>query len=174
MTSERRSAAVPDIPTFREMGLPAISYSEWWGLFAPKTTPKDVIGKLNAAAVEALADAGWISISGNLFAISPGFLKPALASYGNSGISIELLVLLMPSQHDQVTMRALLRRINRQLRIVGDTNGGARQIRRGRGQDAGGFYILDVDRNEVVAWGIDPEDTGRRMGLLGASQAVEP
>ena len=79
----------------------------------------------------------------------------------------------MPSQHDQVTMRALPRRINRQLRIVGDTNGGARQIRRGRGQDAGGFYILDVARNEVLAWGIDLEDTGRRMGLLGASQAVE-
>jgi tripartite-type tricarboxylate transporter receptor subunit TctC len=38
------------------MGLPAISWSTWFGLFAPKGTPKDIVGKLNAAAVEALAD----------------------------------------------------------------------------------------------------------------------
>jgi tripartite-type tricarboxylate transporter receptor subunit TctC len=38
------------------MGLPAISWSSWFGLFAPKGTPKDIIGTLNAAAVEALAD----------------------------------------------------------------------------------------------------------------------
>jgi tripartite-type tricarboxylate transporter receptor subunit TctC len=39
-----------------EMGLPAISYSTWFGFFAPKGTPRDIISKLNAAAVEALAD----------------------------------------------------------------------------------------------------------------------
>jgi tripartite-type tricarboxylate transporter receptor subunit TctC len=39
------------------MGLPALSYSNWAGLFAPKGTPSDIIGKLNAAAIEALADA---------------------------------------------------------------------------------------------------------------------
>jgi tripartite-type tricarboxylate transporter receptor subunit TctC len=49
-------AAVPDIPTIGEMGLPALSYSGWYGFFAPKETPRDVIGKLNAAAAEALAD----------------------------------------------------------------------------------------------------------------------
>jgi tripartite-type tricarboxylate transporter receptor subunit TctC len=56
VTSDTRIAAAPDIPTFREMGLSALSYTEWWGLFAPKGTPKDVIGKLHAAAVEALGD----------------------------------------------------------------------------------------------------------------------
>jgi tripartite-type tricarboxylate transporter receptor subunit TctC len=56
VTSDRRFAGAPDIPTFREMGLPALSYSEWWGLFVPKGAPKDVIGKLNAAVVEALGD----------------------------------------------------------------------------------------------------------------------
>jgi tripartite-type tricarboxylate transporter receptor subunit TctC len=39
------------------MGLPALSWSTWFGFFAPRGTPKDIIGKLNAAAVEALADA---------------------------------------------------------------------------------------------------------------------
>ena len=33
-----------------------VSWSSWGGLFAPKGTPKDIIGKLNAAAVAALAD----------------------------------------------------------------------------------------------------------------------
>jgi tripartite-type tricarboxylate transporter receptor subunit TctC len=56
VTSDRRSALAPDIPTFAEKGLPAISVSAWGGLFAPKGTPKDIIGKLNAATVEALAD----------------------------------------------------------------------------------------------------------------------
>jgi tripartite-type tricarboxylate transporter receptor subunit TctC len=56
VTSDRRLAMAPDIPTFAEMGLPALSFSEWFGLFAPKGTPKDIIGRLNAAAVEALAD----------------------------------------------------------------------------------------------------------------------
>jgi tripartite-type tricarboxylate transporter receptor subunit TctC len=56
VTSDMRFGPAPELPTFVEMGLPALSQSEWWGLFAPKLTPKDVIGKLNAAVVEALAD----------------------------------------------------------------------------------------------------------------------
>jgi tripartite-type tricarboxylate transporter receptor subunit TctC len=56
VTSDARLTLAPDIPTFGEMGLPTISFSDWSGLFAPKGTPKDIIGKLNAAATEALAD----------------------------------------------------------------------------------------------------------------------
>ena len=55
-TSNTRLTVAPDIPTFAELGLPAVSWSPWYGLFAPKGTPKDIIGKLNAAAAEALAD----------------------------------------------------------------------------------------------------------------------
>jgi len=54
---ERRLAAAPEIPTVGELGLPRLSDSGWFGLFAPKDTPKDVINKLNAAVVDALADA---------------------------------------------------------------------------------------------------------------------
>jgi tripartite-type tricarboxylate transporter receptor subunit TctC len=56
VASETRSALMPDLPTFAEMGLPALTYANWYGLFAPRGTPNDVIGKLNAAATEALAD----------------------------------------------------------------------------------------------------------------------
>jgi tripartite-type tricarboxylate transporter receptor subunit TctC len=56
VTSDVRSVLAPEIPTMAEMGLPAVSYSTWFGFFAPKGTPRDIVGKLNAAAVEALAD----------------------------------------------------------------------------------------------------------------------
>jgi len=55
-TSDARLTLAPDIPTFGEMGLPALSYSGWYALFAPKGTPKDVIDRLNAATADALAD----------------------------------------------------------------------------------------------------------------------
>jgi tripartite-type tricarboxylate transporter receptor subunit TctC len=55
-TSDRRLAVAPDIPSFAEMGLPTLSFSSWFGLFAPKGTPKDIVAKLNGAAVEAMAD----------------------------------------------------------------------------------------------------------------------
>ncbi len=56
VTAHTRLAAAPEIPTFDEVGLPALFYSPWYGLFAPKGTPKDIVGRLNAAVVEALAD----------------------------------------------------------------------------------------------------------------------
>jgi tripartite-type tricarboxylate transporter receptor subunit TctC len=58
VTSDARLAQAPNIPTFSEMGLPSVSYSAWGALFAPKNVSKEIIGKLNAAAVEALADQG--------------------------------------------------------------------------------------------------------------------
>ena len=56
VTSDSRLALAPDIPTFAQMGLPSLSFSNWYGLFAPKDTPSDIINRLDAAAVEALAD----------------------------------------------------------------------------------------------------------------------
>jgi tripartite-type tricarboxylate transporter receptor subunit TctC len=56
VTGDRRLAQAPEIPTFSEMGLPALSYSSWFALFAPRGTPKEVIGKLNGAVGAALAD----------------------------------------------------------------------------------------------------------------------
>jgi tripartite-type tricarboxylate transporter receptor subunit TctC len=54
--SAQRSASMPDIPTADETGVPGLYMSGWFGFFAPKGTPKDVIARLNAATVEALAD----------------------------------------------------------------------------------------------------------------------
>src|SRR5258708_2068574 len=56
VTAKSRMAAAPDIPTVDEAGLPGLYFSNWKALWMPKGTPKDVIGKLNAAVVAALAD----------------------------------------------------------------------------------------------------------------------
>jgi tripartite-type tricarboxylate transporter receptor subunit TctC len=53
---ETRLAAAPDIPTVDEAGLPGCYLSFWQGLWAPKGTPLNVIGRLNAAVADALAD----------------------------------------------------------------------------------------------------------------------
>jgi tripartite-type tricarboxylate transporter receptor subunit TctC len=57
VASDTRLSLAPDIPTFGEMGLPlSFSGAAWNGLFAPKGTPRDIIDRLNAATVQALAD----------------------------------------------------------------------------------------------------------------------
>ena len=57
VTSKTRLAVAPDIPTVDEAGLPGFYISVWHGLWSSKGTPKDAVRKLNAAAVDALADA---------------------------------------------------------------------------------------------------------------------
>jgi len=47
---------MPDIPTSDESGVPGLYMSGWFGFWAPKGTPKDIIAKLNGAAVQALSD----------------------------------------------------------------------------------------------------------------------
>jgi tripartite-type tricarboxylate transporter receptor subunit TctC len=56
VTAKNPSAAALDIPTADAAGLPGFYMAVWHGLWAPKGTPADVIAKLNAAAVDALAD----------------------------------------------------------------------------------------------------------------------
>jgi tripartite-type tricarboxylate transporter receptor subunit TctC len=55
VTTKQRWATAPEIPTFEELGIP-LQFTLWRGLWVPTGTPKDVIEKLNAAVVEALAD----------------------------------------------------------------------------------------------------------------------
>jgi tripartite-type tricarboxylate transporter receptor subunit TctC len=56
VTSDARLALYPDLPTFAGNGLPALSVSFWFALYAPAGTPRAVIDKLQRAAMEALAD----------------------------------------------------------------------------------------------------------------------
>jgi tripartite-type tricarboxylate transporter receptor subunit TctC len=54
--SPERSASMPDIPSAAESGVPGLYIAGWFGFYAPKGTPADIIAKLNAATVQALAD----------------------------------------------------------------------------------------------------------------------
>jgi tripartite-type tricarboxylate transporter receptor subunit TctC len=54
--AKTRLPVAPDIPTIDEAGLPGLYVSTWYGFWAPKGTPKEIIAKLDAAVVEALAD----------------------------------------------------------------------------------------------------------------------
>jgi tripartite-type tricarboxylate transporter receptor subunit TctC len=56
VTAKNRLASAPNIPTVDEAGLPGFYVTFWKGLWVPKRTPTNIIAKLNAAVVEALAD----------------------------------------------------------------------------------------------------------------------
>ena len=54
VTSQARSAVLPEVPTVNESGLPGYSVTSWYGLFAPPGTPAAIIDKLNAEIANAL------------------------------------------------------------------------------------------------------------------------
>lgn len=55
VTSKARSPLLPDVPTVEEAGVPGYTYYTWFGLWAPKKTPRPIIAKLHAELVKAVA-----------------------------------------------------------------------------------------------------------------------
>lgn len=55
VTSRRRAAAVPEVPTMAEAGMPGVDADAWFGLMAPTGTPPAIIEKLHREAVRVLA-----------------------------------------------------------------------------------------------------------------------
>jgi len=53
---DKRVAALPEVPTFKELGYPEAEFYIWAGLFAPKGTPEPVLAKLRDAARMGVAD----------------------------------------------------------------------------------------------------------------------
>ena len=56
MGSSRRSAALPELPTTLELGVPASDYNFWVGLFVPAETPRDIVGRLYRETARVLQD----------------------------------------------------------------------------------------------------------------------
>ena len=54
ITGEHRAADLPDVPTFAEAGYPNMRANAWFALFAPATTPKQVVSQLNSDVNQAL------------------------------------------------------------------------------------------------------------------------
>ena len=55
VTSSKRLAAFPDVPTFEESGLTGLTFEHWWGIMAPARTPAAIVAKLHGEIVKALA-----------------------------------------------------------------------------------------------------------------------
>jgi len=89
VTSLKRIEAAPDIPTMDEEGLRGFSFSLWAALFAPRDTPRDIVDKLNTAAVKTLHDPNIApKLEAQGFAIPPPERQTpqALAAYQKAEI----------------------------------------------------------------------------------------
>lgn len=89
VTTAKRSAFVPELPTVAEAGIPGFEARQWWGMFAPGKTPKSAIAKLNgeihrilaADDVKArLADEGAVPVVTSPEAFS-AFVKSEIAKW---------------------------------------------------------------------------------------------
>ncbi len=58
VASKTRHPGLPDVPTTDEAGLPGFYASIWFGMWAPRATPKDILAKVNEVTVKTLADPG--------------------------------------------------------------------------------------------------------------------
>jgi len=56
VTGEKRNAAVPDVPTFAEAGQAGVTASTYWGVLAPKGTPKEIVQRVSAEFARAMRD----------------------------------------------------------------------------------------------------------------------
>ena len=54
--SPKRDATAPDVPTTAEAGFPDLRIENWYGMVAPKNTPKDIVTALHGLATKAMAD----------------------------------------------------------------------------------------------------------------------
>ena len=84
ITAKQRSPLAPDVPTVAEAGFPDTAYVSWYGVWAPKDTPPDVVAQLNRqinAAVQDLAKAGaWAKLGIDPVNETPDQMKRFIAS----------------------------------------------------------------------------------------------
>lgn len=93
ITSKTRVATLPDVPTSAEAGVPEFNVTTWYGLYAPRGTPKPVVDQLVGALQAALNDPALINRFGEL-SMSPveperatpealeAFLKAEIGKWG--------------------------------------------------------------------------------------------
>ena len=89
VTTRQRSAALPEVPTVAESGLPGFEVAGWFGVVAPAGTPRDIVTRLNAEFVRALGAAEVLErlvgmgheVAGNSPAEFAAFISGELAKY---------------------------------------------------------------------------------------------
>ena len=86
VAANKRSAAFPDVPTAAEAGVPGYVVSTWYGLWAPKGTPKDVVDKMTAEVTKALNSPELKSIWMNNGSETPNVTGDAYGKFVNAEI----------------------------------------------------------------------------------------
>jgi len=61
IASRTRSKLAPDLATIGEQGLPGFEFNSWYGVWAPKGTPRDICDKINALMQETMRDPAVVS-----------------------------------------------------------------------------------------------------------------
>jgi tripartite-type tricarboxylate transporter receptor subunit TctC len=56
VTTQNKLSQFPGVPTVAESGLPGFFFNSWFAILAPAGTPKDIVARLNAEVLKALAD----------------------------------------------------------------------------------------------------------------------
>ena len=54
VTGAKRLAGLPNIPTFKEAGVPDFQYDSWFGILAPAATPKAIVAKVSQDIAQVL------------------------------------------------------------------------------------------------------------------------
>ena len=97
----KRSAALPEVPTIAEAGIPGYEVTLWYGLLAPARTPKDVVAKIAADVARTLklpdVQERFVTLGVETVGSTPeqfkGFIKSELGKWGKvvkaTGISVE-------------------------------------------------------------------------------------
>jgi tripartite-type tricarboxylate transporter receptor subunit TctC len=78
ITARERSALAPDTPTLAESGLPGFEFHSWYGLWAPKGTPRDICEKFNALMRETMRDGDVVKRLNN------SLLEPVVETIGET------------------------------------------------------------------------------------------
>jgi tripartite-type tricarboxylate transporter receptor subunit TctC len=84
ITSTHRLPLVPDLPTMQEAGVPGYEMVGWNGIFLPKNTPPEILGKLNAVLAKLLNSDAVKTQMANLGAEPVGNPQPEFAAFVNS------------------------------------------------------------------------------------------
>ena len=81
VTTAKRSPAIPQLPPIAEAGVPGFDVSSWYGFFAPAKTPPEIVRKMHADTVAALADPTTKSRLEQLGVVVVGSTPAELAAY---------------------------------------------------------------------------------------------
>lgn len=88
--TEKRIAALPDVPTIAEAGYPGASYVSWYGIYVPSATPEPIAEKINQAINKALSN--------------PDVQRQlSVADIPGKPMSLQELAALMKADHDKLT-----------------------------------------------------------------------